>query len=377
MKYSILYFICICLFACSGTKKISEVSANDQIQTGSFPDAGIDATLISRMDSQVVNGTYPNIHSILISRKNKLVFEKYYPGKDQNWGKDLGFITHHSDSLHDIRSISKSIVSACFGVAMAQGKIKSVDQKVFDFFPEYKYLDTGMKSQLTVKHLLTMSTGQVWNEDVPYTDPNNSEIRMIRSANPIEFVLNQPLEMAPGQKWKYNGGSTQLLASIIERTTGKKADAFANEYLFKPLGIKRYEWNRYPGTDLPAAASGLRLTSRDLLKFGLLYLDGGNYNGKQILSPEWVKESFQYHINRPTRPGSTRNGYGYQFFLLSRPVGNRIAGGALAVGNGEQRIFIDNENELVVVVTAGNYNLWDIKNNTDALVFNFVYPALK
>lgn len=377
MKYSILYFVCICLFACSDTKNLSGLSADDHIQMAPLEDAGIDASLISRMDSQVVNGTYPNIHSILIARKNKVVFEKYYPGKDQNWGKDLGFIAHHRDSLHDIRSISKSIVSACIGIAMARGKIRSVDQKVFDFFPEYKYLDTGMNSQLTLKHLLTMSTGQVWNEDVPYTDPTNSEIRMIRSANPIEFVLSQPLEMAPGLKWKYNGGSTQLLASIIERTTGKKIDAFANEYLFKPLGIKQYEWNRYPGTDLPAAASGLRLTSRDLLKFGLLYLDGGKYNGKQILSQEWVTESFRYHINRPGRPGSLRNGYGYQFFLLSRPVGNRIAGLALAVGNGEQRIFIDNANDLVVVVTAGNYNLWDIKNNTDGLVFTFIYPALK
>lgn len=168
-----------------------------------------------------------------------------------------------------------------------------------------------------------------------------------------------------------------MLASIIEKTTGKKIDSYANEYLFKPLGIKKYEWNKYPGTDLPAAASGLRLTSRDLLKFGLLYLNDGKYNGKQILPAAWVKESFQYHINRPLRPGSIKTGYGYQFFLGSRQAGTRIADWALAVGNGEQRIFIDKSNDLVVVVTAGNYNLWDIKNNSDALVLSFIYPALK
>ena len=118
----------------------------------------------------------------------------------------------------------KSIVSACVGIAVQQGKIKSIDQKVFDFFPEYKKLDTGLISSLTIKHLLTMSSGLVWNEDLPYDNRENSEIRMIRSANPVEYVLSQPLEFQPGVSWKYNGGTTQLLAAIIEKTTGKKID---------------------------------------------------------------------------------------------------------------------------------------------------------
>lgn len=371
MKWLLVFITCMCFCACSETKKLSRSVTINSLENGSLTDAGIDALLISKMDSQIMNGTYPNIHSVLIARNNKLIFEKYYQGKDENWGKLLGFVTHHHDSLHDIRSVTKSIVSALVGIALAQGKIKSVDQKIFDFFPGFKHLDTGLKSQLTLKHLLNMSTGLVWNEEVPYTDSNNSEIRMIRSSNPIEFVLSQPMERAPGQQWKYNGGATQLLASVIENTTGKKVDEFADQYLFQPLGIKRYEWIRYPGTDLPAAASGLRLTSRDMLKFGLLYLNDGRFNRNQVVPADWVQASTQPQIVMGKRS------YGYQFYLGSIPVANKMANVVVAIGNGNQRIFIDKENSLVVVVTAGNYNLWNIKNNSDALVFDFIYPALQ
>jgi len=123
------------------------------------------------MEMAIENGTYPNIHSVLISHHGKLVYEKYWPGKDERWGDSLGVIIHAKDSLHDIRSISKSIVSACVGIAIQQRKIKSADQKVVDFFPEYAKQDTGIKSLLTVKHLLTMSSGLTWNEDVPYDNP--------------------------------------------------------------------------------------------------------------------------------------------------------------------------------------------------------------
>jgi len=275
------------------------------------------------------------------------------------------------DSLHDIRSISKSIVSACVGIAIQQGKIKSIDQKVFDFFPEYKRLDTGLISSLTIKHLLTMSSGLRWNEEVPYDNPENSEIRMIRSSNQVEYVLSQPLEFPPGQVWKYNGGTTQLLAGIIEKTTGKKIEQFAKEYLFQPLGITSFEWIKYNGTELAAAASGLRLRSRDLLKFGLLYYNNGQYKDTQIVSQKWVEESFRSHVQRP---GS--GSYGYQFWLWQDTINNRPLSMVACVGNGDQRILFDKTNDLLIVATAGNYNKWDIKKNVYALCKEYIYPAL-
>ena len=216
-----------------------------------------------------------------------------------------------------------------------------------------------------------MSSGIVWNEDIPYDNPENSEIRMTRSPNQVEYVLSQPMEFPPGQVWKYNGGTTQLLAAIIEKTTGKKVDEFAKEFLFQPLGITRLEWVKYPGTDLPAAASGVRLRSRDLLKFGLLYNNGGKWRDRQLISQKWIEESFQSHVQR-TVTGS----YGYQFWLWRDTVNNKVVPFVFAVGNGDQKIIFDKTHDLVIVSTAGNYNKWDIKQNVYALVKNYVYPAL-
>jgi CubicO group peptidase (beta-lactamase class C family) len=333
--------------------------------------SGFDAAMLKKIDTAVTNGTYPNIHSLLIARHGKLVYESYWPGKDESWGRDLGVITHSKDSLHDIRSISKSIVSACVGIAVQQGKIKSVDQKIMEFFPGHEKLDTGLKSLLTIKHLLSMSSGLVWNEEVPYDNPENSEIKMIRSADPVEYVLSQPMEATPGKIWKYNGGTTQLLAAIIEKTTGKKIDSFANENLFQPLGIMRFEWAKYPGTNLPAAASGLRLRSRDLLNFAFLYDKKGKWNDKQLIPEKWIEESFQPQVQRPDG-----GAYGYQFWMWDEKLGDRTIPVVTCVGNGDQRIFFDNANDLLVVMTAGNYNKWDIKNNTSALLRNYIYPAL-
>src|SRR5688572_21599128 len=240
-----------------GKKQVAE---NDEgFIVASMAEVGIDSSIVNKIDTAITNGTYPNIHSLLIVRNNKLVYEHYWPGIDQSWGEDLGIRMQGKDSLHDIRSISKSIVSACIGIAIQQGKIKSVDQKVLSFFPAYAAQDTGLKSALTIKHLLTMSSGLVWNEDVPYDNPENSEIKMILSPDPVGYVLSQPMAAPPGQVWKYNGGTTQLLAAILERTTGQSVDQFARDYLFKPLGITVFEWLKYPGTNMPAAASGLRL----------------------------------------------------------------------------------------------------------------------
>jgi CubicO group peptidase (beta-lactamase class C family) len=351
-------------------KTNTSAKKSEDIQTSSLANEGINPALINTLTTEIEKGIYPNIHSLLIARNNKLLYENYWGGKDESWGKDLGVVKYNQDSLHDIRSISKSIVSACIGIAMQQGKIKSVDQKVFDFFPQYAKIDTGLKSLLTLEHLLTMTSGLVWNEDIPYTNPKNSEIQMIRSKDAVEFVLSRPMEHAPGKIWKYNGGTTQLLASIIEKTTGQKVDAFANEYLFQPLAIKIFQWAKYPGTSLPAAASGLRLTSRDLLKFGLLYFNEGQWNDKQVIPAKWVTESFEPHVNRGTGK------YGYQFWMWSDTIMNKPLQMVAAIGNGDQRIYFDKENKLLVVITAGNYNNWDIKKNSYAIMKDYIYPAL-
>src|SRR5580704_7035850 len=178
---------------------IRPVQLNDGIRTAYLSSVGVDSSLIDGLDSSVGKGIYPNIHSLLLCVQGKLVYENYWPGKDEKLGYNLGIRAHSVDSLHDLRSISKSVVSACIGIAISQGKIKGTDQKIFDFFPEYAKLDTGLKKGLTIQHLLTMSPGWEWNEDLSYIDPSNSETIMDRSADPTAYILSQPMVNAPGK----------------------------------------------------------------------------------------------------------------------------------------------------------------------------------
>ena len=172
------------------------------------------------------------------------------------------------------------------GIAIGKGMIKSVDKRIKGFFPKYEF--QGGKAYWTIEHFLTMTTGLEWNEKLPYNHPANDEIRMTFCEDPAGFVLNRSLSAYPGEKFNYNGGATQVLAEIIERTSHISLDRFAKEYLFNPMGILKFEWNKYStwgGSHKFAAPSGLRLTSRDLMKIGLLYYHGGIWNDKRILDP--------------------------------------------------------------------------------------------
>jgi CubicO group peptidase (beta-lactamase class C family) len=356
-------FFILCNYGCRPTTNGDLQKPHDDIKTSTLEDVGINKVVINELIDSIKTGFYPNRHSLLIYKDDKLVLEKYFTGQDYNWGRDIGIITHHDTVLHDMRSISKSIVSACIGIAIAQGKVKSADQKIFDFFNEYEKYRKDGKEELTIKHLLTMTPGLEWNEDLPYDNPENSEIQMSYSDDPIGFILSRNLTSAPGSTWTYNGGTTALLAEIINRATGKNVYEFAKEYLFEPMGIHRSEWTRIPGTTIPAAASGLRLRSRDILKFGILYQNDGKWKDQQIVQQSWVEQSLTSHISRPGG-----GGYGYQFWIFNDTIQGNVIEWPTAVGNGDQRIFFDKKNDLLVVMTAGNYNRWDIKNNAHVIL---------
>ena len=360
-----------CIYGCAqssnGDLKRPD-TLNDGIQTGSLSEAGIDSVMISEIVDGIKSGFYPNRHSLLIYKNDKLVLEQYFTGKDEKaWNGSIGTVKHNVNTLHDLRSITKSVVSACVGIAITQGKIKSVDQGVFEFFNEYSAYDTGLVSSLTIEHLLTMSSGLEWNEDLPYDNPDNSEIQMSGSKDPIAFILSRKVVTPPGTGWKYNGGTTQLLAEIIRRATGQSVADFANENIFKKLGIAEYEWAEFPGTNNPIAASGLRLRTRDLLKFGTLYQNNGKWKDTQVLSEEWVEQSLSSKVLRE-KARYASGGYGYQFWIFRDSIQGKPMEWPTAVGNGDQRIFFDKKNNLMIVMTAGNYNKWDIKNNAFAIL---------
>lgn len=243
----------------------------------------------------------------------------------------------------------------------------------FSYFPQ-EYPFSHEKKKITIRHLLTMTSGLKWNEEVSYRDPRNTELRMDISSDPINFVLSRPMVARPGEIWNYNGGNTELVAEIIKIASGRPIDQFAEKELFAPLGITRYEW--MPLTkNRPAAASGLRLRSRDLLKIGMLYMNSGLWNGQPVLTPEWVDLSLSSAVKRPSAQEKNA-GYGFQFRTGTVPLNEGTVDIQEAVGNGGQRIFICKSLHLLVVITAGNYNNWKIKNDSKALFVNYILPAV-
>jgi CubicO group peptidase (beta-lactamase class C family) len=373
MKKCLFYIpLVLVMLSCGGQKSTENVPVDDGIPTAPAVSLGMDSSKLNDMTRAIRDGKYSNIHAVLIARHGKLVYEEYFSGEDEIWGDKVGRVDFNRSTLHDLRSISKSVVSACVGIAINQGKLKGVNQNVFDFFPEYAEYKKGNMAKLTIEHLLSMSSGIKWNEDVPYDNPENSEIQMANSKDPAKYVLSQPMDTVPGTVWKYNGGTTQLLAAIIQKVSGQSVDEFARVNLFEPLGIKTFDWIKYPFTTIPAAASGVRLLPRDLLKFGLLYYNGGIWNGKQILSAEWVKTSFETHVSKPNDEG-----YGYQFWIWNDEYKGAVNRMVIAVGNGNQRIFFNKPADLVVVTLAGDYNQWNLPNHPGKLLPDFIYPAVK
>ena len=333
----------------------------------------LDTSIVHSMEAAIENGTYSNIHSILIAHDSKNKYKKYWTGIDRTGeGYNTAVMKHGADSLHEIQSITKSFVSACVGIALQQGKIKSIDEKIFDFFPEYAVQDTGLKAQITIKDLLTMSAGFQWNEE-DYSKTGNSEHLMDSAFDPVAYVLSLPMNNVPGTVFTYTGGETQLLAAIVEKATGKTIDVFAKEYLFTPLGITNFKWTSCTNSDRIDAFSGLVLHSRDMMKFGLLYMNDGRWNSKQIIPANWVKESTTPQIKVNDAAGTE---YGFQIWLWKDTILNKPMDMVAFLGNGGQRIFIDKKNQMVVVFTAGNYRMTNLNINSYLVLTKFIYPAV-
>jgi CubicO group peptidase (beta-lactamase class C family) len=230
--------------------------------------------------------------------------------------------------------VTKSVISLLFGITLDRKLIKDIDEAIIDWFPEYSDLRTPENELISLRHLLTMSAGLEWNEYVPLTDPKNSEMRMLASADQYRYVLEQPVVMPGGQFWNYNSGGTLLLEAVIAKAADGALDDVARELLFEPLGITDYAWTKNSKSGI-LEVGGLRLRSRDLAKIGQLVVNGGNWNGRQIVSERWVKESTAAHIG----PSALTYFYGYQWWLGRSLVKGREVPWICAMGHGGQRIF--------------------------------------
>ncbi|UCH71230.1 MAG: serine hydrolase [Candidatus Bathyarchaeota archaeon] len=333
---------------------------NDGWATVSLTDIGMDTEPLIKLMNGLSRRNVNHVHSILVIKDNKLVFEEYFSGEDLDLtNNQLNFVHKDFDhnTLHCQASASKSITSILLGITIDQGLVQDVQQNMFSFFPEHSDLNDTEKGKITLEHMLTMSSGIPWDESYPYTDPRNDLNQMFYSADPIKFVLEKSVVAPPGSLFTYNSGTTNLLGDVVRRSTGLTLVDFAEQYLFTPLGINSFNWIGFPNAPhIAIASSTLYLRPRDMAKIGQLYLQKGIWNGNRIVSENWVTESTHESIQVPPSknpiPGFIES-YGYQWWQGTFSNGNTET--YFAAGWGGQFIYVIPEINMVIVVTAGDF----------------------
>ena len=299
-------------------------------------------------------------------RDGRIVAERYRSGEDWKWDLSLGVVDFGPETLHDIRSVSKSVTSLLYGIALGRDLVPAPDERLLPYFAKYADVATDPdKERLTVWHALTMSLGIEWHEDVPYTSTANSEIAMEFASNRYRYVLGQPVVEEPGQRWHYCGGATALLGKLIADGTGQPLQDFARDALFAPLGISAFEW--MVGADgVASPASGLRLAPRSLAQIGQLLLQHGRWDGQEMVPAAWLDEALRTQL--VIEPGFD---YGYQWYLgtIDEEAGPRApvrwVGG---IGNGGQRLFVLPDLATVIAIAGGSYDSADQTSTAAAIL---------
>jgi len=303
-----------------------EYYPTDTWRTSTPEEQGVDSEKLYKL----VKGIKENkteIDSLIIVRNGYIITEANFSG-DEN-------------SIRALNSCTKSITSTLVGVAINDGYIKNIDMKLLDIYPEMEIKNNNaLKKQITLKHLLTMSAGFDWNEwSSSYDDLENPAIQLGRSFNTVQFMLDQSVSSESGKVFNYNSGETHLLSAIYTKLSGKTIAEYAEDKLFKPLGITKKYWEIAPD-GITYGGFGLNMRAIDMAKVGYLFLKKGKWVNEQIIPEEWVENSTKKHIDADFY--GTSNGYGYQWWINS-------FGGYSARGLHGQYIIVMPELNMVVV----------------------------
>ena len=277
----------------------------------------------ARLDKAIADKRIWNLHGLVVLRNDRLVLERYFEGEDEARGVGkIGHVAFKPDTMHDLRSCSKSVVGLLYGVAMQQGKVPPPEAPLFSAFPEYSDLaDSDGRDRLTIQHVLTMTMSTDWDESsLFYSDPRNSETAMDNAADRYRYVLERRVVDTPGTHWSYCGGATALLARMIAKGSGKTLHEFARENLFDPLGMGPTEWATGPDGE-PFAASGARMSVRDLARIGLMMLHGGKVDERAVIPSYWVTRCIT-----PVISADEVRRYGFNGSLWTSPSASRRAG---------------------------------------------------
>jgi CubicO group peptidase (beta-lactamase class C family) len=323
---------------------------DDGLAVGDIAGAGIDRAVAERIVGRVLDRTYPDVDAILVYRHGRLVMEEYFYGYDES-------------RIHALRSATKSVISALAGAAIDRGALSGVEELVL---PRLENGSPGSlaaslansdprKARLTLRDLLSMRSGFACDDWNPKSPGNES--RLYETGDWVKSLLDLPLAADPGSVGSYCSVGMLTAGRIVERAVGMSLPSFAREALWEPLGISSTQapWNFTLDRSNAGSFAQIRMRPRDMLKFGVLFLNGGQWNGKTVLSKAWTQRS----TDRVTRIGS--RGYGYGWWLQDFDVNTGSANTArvtaiAASGNGGQKIYVLPSLDAVVVFTGSFYN---------------------
>lgn len=353
--------------------------------------AGLSETAFDELDKRIRNGDFGYVDRLVVIRSGQLVVDARYDHDyqaisrgtrsyigcgygcaDPSWNHQYNYL--HPDwhpyfqgrDVHTLQSVTKSVSATLIGIAIERGSIAGVDTRMLPYLAEYDLsaVDDDLH-KATLQDLLTMRTGIEWHElDRPIDDTNTTG-QLEKSADWVQFTLDQPMDARPGAKWVYNSGGSQLMAAILQSATDVRMDRYAEEHLFGPLGIDEYHWKLTPA-GLPDALGGLYLEARDLARIGYLYLRDGVWNGSRILPEGWALEATARHVEDP--------GYGYQWWRPDH-AGEIVWAGH---GFGGQALLVLPEWDVVAVINSWNLFGMDVEDLNSAVVSAIVAePARK
>ncbi|GEP46301.1 6-aminohexanoate-dimer hydrolase [Brevifollis gellanilyticus] len=324
---------------------------------------GLKTAPLEEMLQKLKDGTYKNIHSVLLVKKGKLVLDEYFRGTNaEGNSQEFG-----PDTLHTVQSCTKSVTSILIGIAIDQKLIRGVDEPISTFFPkEAELFKDDKKAAILLKHCLSMSAGLSWNESgIPYTDPRNDAMGLNKSRDPVRYVFERSVTGAAGEEFLYHSGISISLGEALHHAAGMDVDLFAEKHLFGPLGITRFRWPKTPSGAVHTGG-GLWLRPRDMAKLGQLFLNKGRWGDQQIVSEAWVRESTKQQV--PYR------GYGYQWWVRNFRTRDHLIEGFAAQGLGGQFIIVLPDLETVAVFTG--WNVGALTEQPFDMLQRYIIPAV-
>jgi CubicO group peptidase (beta-lactamase class C family) len=364
-------------------KIIVSLGAVALLSFGTVSVAGeLDRAKLELLNDALAADRIADVHAVLVDFRGNRIFEQYYEAPDEDWGTTVGVVEQTPDRKHDVRSVSKSVTALVLGMALGDDWRQDLKRTLGSLFPA-RIGDMGHGvASIKLEDVLTMRAGIDWNEMTePYGDSEgnysllNDENRMYSTDDPLGLVIARDVVTKPGTEWYYNGGLTQILGYIVEQEADVSFETFLESRLFGPLGIEDYDWRRssaWPSDIPPATASGLRLTAEDMAKIGQLILARGQWEGEPLVDAGWIDAMTARTVE--TIPWFNEDGmncgYGYMWYRGQIGTDDLI----FASGNGNQKIMIFPERELVITIQAGRYN--DFSQPTEKLIAEAVLAAI-